>query len=208
MKLKIKSYCHITNNRVLLNGNLIEIKRPEAENTFWLDDIYRSLNIQYLKFFKMDRLSKAGFLGAELICNDVELDSNVPKKDMSIVCFNRSSSLDDDAIYQQTIQDKDNYFPSPAVFVYTLANIVTGEIAIRHKIQGESSFFVTENFSPKPIYDIVSNVFQFDSTQNKLICGWIEYFEDICDVFLMFVEKSDCSENEFTEENILNLYNK
>lgn len=208
MKLEIKSYCHITNERVSLNGNSIQIQRSEGKDSVWLDDIYRSLNIQYLKFFKMDRLSKAGFLGSELIFKAFDWDRNLPKKDMSIIGFNRSSSLDDDSIYQKTIQDKNNYFPSPSVFVYTLANIVTGEIAIRNKIQGETAFFVTEKFDPKLIYEIVSDAFETDTTQNRILCGWMEYFEHICDVFLLYVEKVNNPKNKFTTENIFNLYKK
>ena len=42
--------------------------------------------------------------------------------------------------FQETIQHADSYYPSPALFVYTLPNIVTGEIAIRNKYYGETSF--------------------------------------------------------------------
>ena len=34
--------------------------------------------------------------------------------------YRKSGSLADDTNYQKTIADKDNYFPSPSVFVYTL----------------------------------------------------------------------------------------
>ncbi|MDL2262292.1 hypothetical protein LJC11_02180 [Bacteroidales bacterium OttesenSCG-928-I21] len=203
--MKIKSYCRITNEKVLLNGKKLKIERSTETNNTWLSDIYHSLKIQYLKFFKMDNLSKAGFLGAEMICRDIELDNTNNHNDIAIVCFNRSSSLDDDIIYQQTIQDKNNYYPSPAVFVYTLANIVTGEIAIRNKITGETAFYITEKFSPEQIKESITDILT-NQNVNGLICGWVEYFQGHCDVLMMYIERENNSKIEITKEKLLNLY--
>jgi len=188
MPLKISSYCQITDSGVWLNGEEIPIIRTNETANAWLDDIYRSLELQYLKFFKMDKLCKAGFLAAELVCNDIRLDKSVYHKDIAVVCFNRSSSLDDDTLYQATINDTKNYFPSPAVFVYTLANIVTGEIAIRNKIMGETSFYISEKRELTQMRDAIIDVFQ-DDTVNGLLCGWVEYFDNQCDVLMMYVER-------------------
>ena len=64
MRLSVISYCRITNNKVIFNGKDLSVQRTDAS---WLNDIYRSLNISYPKFFKMDNLSKAGFLASELL---------------------------------------------------------------------------------------------------------------------------------------------
>ena len=153
-----------------------------------LDDIYRSLGLQYPKFFKMDNLCKAGFLAAEMVCNDIHLDRSIEHKDMAIICFNRSSSLDDDTVYQQTINDKEHYYPSPSVFVYTLANIVTGEIAIRNKIMGETSFYILEKYNADEMAKAIVDVFQ-DDTVKGLLCGWVEYYNNYCDVLMMYVDR-------------------
>lgn len=202
MKANIKSYCRITNNALILNGENIPVVR--SEGGAWLDDIYRSQKLQYLKFFKMDNLCKAGFLAAELVVNDIGLDRSVLKDDIAIVCFNRSSSLDDDAAYQTTIRDAESYFPSPSVFVYTLANIVTGEIAIRNKIAGESSFYITERFSPQRVLEAIEDVFADDSVKG-LLCGWTEYFEGNCDVLMMFLERGG---EKLSVEAMMELYMK
>ena len=186
--MQIISYCCIENNFVALNGKAIPITRANGDESCWLDDIYRSLGLQYPKFFKMDNFCKAGFLAAELVCNDVHLDRNIDHKDIAIACFNRSSSLDDDTVYQQTINNIDNYYPSPSVFVYTLANIVTGEIAIRNKIMGETSFYVLEKFDLAQIGDTIGDVFE-DDTVNGLLCGWVEYCDNHCDVLMMYVAR-------------------
>jgi len=188
-ELRINAYCRITNKGVWINGEEKEILKLEDNNLF-LDAIYRSMGIQYLKFFKMDKLSKAGFLGAELVMNAMKIERDTPKKEHAIICFNRSSSLDDDIEYQKTINDIHNYFPSPSVFVYTLPNIVNGEIAIRNKIFGETSFYITEHFSAKQIFFAITDIFNSGNI-SALLCGWTEYYENECDVLMMYISQNE-----------------
>lgn len=202
MNVNIISYCRLTNNKVNVNKNDLPIQRTEGA---WLNDIYRSLKIAYPKFFKMDNLSKAGFLASELLLQDFITDKESPKKDISIVLMNRSSSLDDDRMYQETIQENENYFPSPAVFVYTLPNIVSGEIAIRNKIMGETSFYVCDTFSPETIYQTAISAFS-DSSIKHVICGWIDYELNNCDVLLLLISKENKKGISFNIDTIYQLY--
>lgn len=201
MKLGISSYCRITNDAVIINGIHIDIQRKSS----WLTDIYHHFNIQYPKFFKMDNLAKSGFLGAELAL-PATFDKTAIKKDVAVVCCNRSSSLDDDKQYQTTIQNNENYFPSPSVFVYTLANIVTGEIAIRNKLMGESAFYVMETFNPQKFCSFAESAF-YDTTVNACLCGWVEYFEGNCDILFLYITRNNLSNKDLTIENIRTLYN-
>ena len=148
---------------------------------------YRSLQIDYPKFFKMDGLSKLGFLASEMIFKDEE-NRFVPREDVAVICFNASSSLDMDRQYQETIADNENYFPSPSLFVYTLPNIVTGEIAIRNRFFGETSFYICENFDAELIFRTVINVFS-DKSINFVLLAWIEYFENTFEVKMYWVTK-------------------
>ena len=75
--------------------------------------------------------------------------------------------------FQETIQHADSYYPSPALFVYTLPNIVTGEIAIRNKYYGETSFVVLEEFDPEQIAMMVDVAFQDPGCQSQIV-GWTE----------------------------------
>ena len=153
-----------------------------------LDNFYRKEHISYPKFFKMDNLCKVGFIVSELMFREVSFDTEIPKKDMAIILCNRSSSSDDDLLYLRSINDKDNYFPSPSVFVYTLPNIVTGEIAIRNKILGESSFYVSERHSEEMILRQVRNVLQPKSVKYVLF-GWVESLKGKYEVELTLVKK-------------------
>ena len=180
------STCQITNDTVVLDGETIVKHNGQPET--WLADIYHTIGMQYPKFFKMDNLCKAGTLAAEMLLQKVDFDRETVKPDWAVVLMNSASSLDDDRHYQTTIQDADNYYPSPAVFVYTLANIVTGEIAIRHKIGGESSFFVLPRTSPEQIQNIGSQCFAANPELTHIICGWVDYDEGKCDVSISLYE--------------------
>jgi hypothetical protein len=80
-------------------------------------EAYKSLELSYPKFHKMDNLSKLAFLASEMILKDEDHSRT------ALVFANRSSSLDTDFKYQESINSQENYFPSPAVFVYTLTHM-------------------------------------------------------------------------------------
>jgi 3-oxoacyl-[acyl-carrier-protein] synthase-1 len=191
MQLFVKKYSHIANPSPSVNGK------------GYLTNLYRLLEIDYPKFFKMDNLSKLGFLASELIFQEDE-SRFVPREDLAIICFNRSSSLEADTLYQTTIQDNENYFPSPSVFVYTLPNIVTGEIAIRNKLYGETSFYICKEFDAEQIFRTVSNAFQ-DKITRSVLAAWVEYFEEKWEVFMMLIE-TEVSEIPFSVEKVKELY--
>ncbi len=142
------------------------IAQLEQEGT--LEDIvatYKSEIGGYAKFYKMDPLSRVGFVMSELILNRHR------GEDMSqwnVVMANRTASLANDRLYQATIQDPENYYPSPALFVYTLPNIVTGEIAIRNKMYGETMFYVMQDA------DQWERLKEDLLPKGKTLCGWIE----------------------------------
>lgn len=134
--------------------------------------LYVQFHIEYPKFYKMDSLCKLAFLGAELL-----LEENKLHGETAILLGTRSGSLFTDQKFQESIRDRQNYFPSPAVFVYTLPNIMLGEICIRHGITGENSCFMMENFDPDFFQFYVENLLEKDSYAN-CIAGWVDFQPD------------------------------
>jgi 3-oxoacyl-[acyl-carrier-protein] synthase-1 len=201
-QLFIKKYCLITPQSVLVNGKEIPVSMA-IENGKFLTSLYRSLEIDYPKFFKMDNLSKLGFLTSELIFRE-DKQHFVPREDLAIICFNRSSSLESDTLYQTTIQRNEDYFPSPSIFVYTLPNIVTGEIAIRNKLYGETSFYICKKMDAEQLFRTTNNAFQ-DKTTRSVLAAWIESFEERYEAFMMLVESAP-SDIPFSIEQINRLY--
>ena len=153
-----------------------------------LAQLYRNIGMSYPKFFKMDRLCKAGILGTETLLKDYDFDRENVKADWGIILMNSASSLDNDRHYQETIS-VDNYYPSPSVFVYTLANIVTGEIAIKHKIGGESSFYVMPDFDKKLMLELIEQAYIANPELTHLICGWVNVDQGVCDVRMFLYRK-------------------
>ena len=146
-------------------------------------DLYRKMKIDYPKFFKMDRMSKAGFLAAEILLKDIE-----NKKDTAILCFTHTSSLNTDKSYQKTIQKADDFFPSPSIFVYTLPNIVAGEIAIRHGCKAETSCYVIEKNDAKMMMEIVNQTFAYTPDLQQALVGYIDDDEQ-CEATMMLIER-------------------
>jgi len=178
--ISVISQCEITDDHVVANGQTLVARTAQCEN--WLADIYHAIGMSYPKFFKMDNLCKAGTLAAEILLRDIDFDRENVKPNWAVLLMNSASSLDDDRHYQTTIQDADNYYPSPAVFVYTLANIVTGEIAIRHKIGGENAFFIFPEFIREKLERTVSVTFDANPELTHIICGWVNYDQEHCDI--------------------------
>lgn len=198
----IQSFCTIQNNEIILDG----VSVFNLEITPFSDfskKAYQNFEINYPKFFKMDNLSKLAFLGAELLLKN-EIDS-IKENNIALVFGNKSSSLDTDVKYQNSISDAENYFPSPAVFVYTLPNICLGEISIRHQLKSENSFFIFDAFNPDFMVSY-ANVLLDSKKADKVLCGWVEYYDEVYKAFLYLVASEGNLEHKI--ETILTEYNK
>ena len=181
MSAYILSYTKIKNNGVWHNGKLITQGAEMVNYTSFLEEAYKSLNLSYPKFFKMDTLSKLGVLCAEQILTDENI-SQFPKEKTAIVLSNKNSSLQTDIAYSKTMSD----FPSPSLFVYTLPNIVTGEISIKHKITGENAFFIEPAFNANLLHNYTELLLQ---ESDAVLCGWLNLDEKTCEGFLYLVAK-------------------
>ena len=210
-QLIINSYCKILDNKIIINDDTIFESNTSSKFAEFIKEAYKSLHINYPKFFKMDNLCKLGFLAADLLLKKEITEDNYNSEEISIIIANSSSSLDTDIEYQKTIQDKENYFPSPAVFVYTLPNILIGEICIKHKIMGENTFFISDNFDSNVIFEYVNTTFQ--NTQTKMcVFGWVELLKENYECALFIVKKTPIIENTnnniiFEQENLKRIYN-
>ena len=201
-KTYIQSFCTIQNNEIILDGASVFKIEPTTFSDF-SKQTYQNFEINYSKFFKMDSLSKLAFLGAELLLKNENSESK--ENNIALVFANNSSSLDTDVKYQNSISDPENYFPSPAVFVYTLPNICLGEISIRHQLKSENSFFIFETFNPAFMANY-AKVLLDSKKADKVLCGWVEYYDEEYKAFLYLVTKEGDLEHKI--ETLLTEYNK
>ena len=180
----------LTPHKLVVDGNIV----ATGEGTGFVTNLYRERIGDYPKFFKMDALCKVGFVASEMLLR-AEKEGAIEQRvayntaERAIVLFNATSSLSDDTNYQKTINDAGNYYPSPSVFVYTLPNIVTGEIAIRNRYYGEINFIVLAKPDAAMMTKLAENAF-CDSETTSILSGWIDcYDEENFDVRLFIAEK-------------------
>ena len=202
-ELMIRRYVRIVPDAVVLDGRRLDVGESGSA---LLARLYRDHVKDYPKFFKMDAVCKLGFLATELLVGD-EPGRFTPREDRAVLLTSRSGPLSDDRNYQKTIAEED-YFPSPALFVYTLANIVTGEIAIRNKYEGDTTAFELERFDPAMLASLITDAFA-DRITTSAVCGWVEAVSaDRFDCLLMLVEEGGAGELRFNPETIARLYDE
>ncbi|HEV3411826.1 MAG TPA: hypothetical protein VG101_05070 [Puia sp.] len=196
----ITASCVITDNRVYHSGRLLW-EAPRVGLPDFLLSAYQHFGFQYPKFYKMDHLSKLGWLAAELMLRDGLAAAGYRPEEMAVVLSNGNSSLDTDYKYFATIGD----IPSPALFVYTLPNIMIGEICIRHKFKGENAFFVSELFDAGFIETYVRDLMETGNAR-ACICGWVDVLGEDYSAVLFLIERK-LSTLPFTAENMNRLFN-
>lgn len=173
----------LRHNQLIADGEVLFEKRNVAALDF-LQAAYAHFEINYPKFFKMDNLCKTGFIAAELLLRNKNLAAYTPEQ-IGIVLGSSNSSLDTDIRYEYSLKET----ASPSLFVYTLPNVLIGEICIRHGIKGEAACFV---------FDIFDSIFQenylqqlFETGKIKAgISGWADYYNGNAEAVFSFFENN------------------
>jgi len=203
MTLLIKKYCSISINSIVVVGNEAFVYEGEETYKKFIRTAYKHFQTDYPKFFKMDTLSKLGFLAVDILLKGENLSGKYPPEKIGLILTNGSSSLEVDEKHQETIRERENYFPSPSNFVYTLPNIMAGEAAIRHKFRGENTVLITEAFDAGLIRDITGLAFE-NYLLDCCICGWVEQYKNKYEALLFLVERADVGdEGEKSSEDVI-----
>lgn len=181
----VSPWVSISPERVTVNGHPLTV---EGEGRGLLSGVYRKFVGDYPKFYKMDTLSKVGFLAAELLLQ-AGGDSSDEDSHRAVILFGRSGSVCSDRLFQQTIAAPDSFFPSPSLFVYTLPNIVTGEIAIRHHYHGETAFYLLSRRDEQLMRQTVEASL-LDPDTRSVLSGWVDcQDEDHFEAYLTLTSK-------------------
>ena len=189
--MKILSSIKISQTQVVVNGVSKEV--PVAKDGNWTKALYSSMELSYPKFYKMDSLAKMAFLALQLMEKEVAL-SEMETSEVALIFANSSSSQATDLKFIESYTEKGN--PSPSLFVYTLPNILTGEISIFKKWYGENIFFINENFNAEFFIDQIN--FYLRKGSKACLCGWVNAMDDKEECFLFYVsdEEGELTENE------------
>src|SRR6185312_91837 len=199
----ITASCVIRDREIRQNGQLV-LRQPGAGLADFLLAAYQHFGAAYPKFYKMDPLSKLGWLAAEGLLAGGFAGGPYDGADIAVVLSNAHSSLDTDYRYFSTMSD----IASPALFVYTLPNIVIGEISIRHKLKGKNAFFIFDAFDPVFTRDYAGELLD-RMRARACICGWVDVLAEEYSAALFLVER-EAAGPAFTADNmtaIMNLTN-
>ncbi|MGL5938338.1 MAG: beta-ketoacyl synthase N-terminal-like domain-containing protein [Phocaeicola sp.] len=162
------------------------IEKGSSSFTEYIRNAYKELGKANLKFFKMDDLCKLGYVASCQLMEGVELSCT--KERVAIVLASKSGSLHTDLMHQSIV---DKHLPegaSPAIFVYTLANIVAAEIAIQHKFKGELIFFIQDRKKMDYLSDYAKQLIQSNRC-DAVLYGWCELLKEEYQADLKFITK-------------------
>lgn len=168
------SVVKINPREVTICGEKIEI---EGKGDELISEIYRNRIKEYPKFHKMDSLAKLAFAASELLLQNDDEERFVDRDDRAVVLFNTQSTLHADRKHAEAIADVDNFFPSPSVFLYTLPNVASGEIALRNKYRGETGFYLLPG-NDKQKEDELIRITLMDPHTESIIFGSVYYEND------------------------------
>ena len=169
-----KNHVLITPERVCVDGRDIAFT---GTGKAMLTDLYKRYVGDYPKFYKMDRLSQLGFIASELLLQAEGRECFEDCDDRAIILFNHASSIMADRQYLSSIETPGQFFPSPSLFVYTLPNIVAGELAIRNHYHGETTFCILPERQDEVMRQVLQACCQ-DETTRSILGGWVDYQDD------------------------------
>lgn len=197
----ITTYCRIDKQFVSVNGTTL---LQNDHSNSWLKSIYGFLQLDYPKFFKMDILCKLAITGVEILKSYNPNLENYPDDRIALVFANKNSSADTDLKFRKSYLESGS--PSPALFVYTLPNILIGEVAIKNKWYGENLLTVSSMFNPV-FFENYCNM-MIPEKADACICGWINALEDQIEAFLFVAETQPGKTFNLplTTDNLLNLH--
>ena len=163
-------------------------QHPKEPFDTFIRERYRALGDPNMKFSKMDDLCKLAYVAScELLAAH---RPDYPAERIGVVLANRSASLDSDRRHQAIIDANDACGASPAVFVYTLPNIMLGQVAIKHGLKGESTFFAFPDKSSNFIREYAVSLLA-EGRMDAVLWGWCEYCNGRYDCAMTLTEKPE-----------------
>lgn len=193
--MKIIAHSYISPKGFFLNGKS-QLDFPKQSD--WKKIAYQHLNEEYPKFYKMDELSKMAFLCTELLVPFIDNDSS--ENNLQMIFANSHASLHTDIRFLDSYTSKNA--PSPSLFVYTLPNILTGELCIRNKWYGENCFYIDTQFSAKAFENRIK--IAFENGAEQCLCGWVNAKSDINEECFIFLVSKSTTNN--IEEELITTY--
>lgn len=169
-ELHINHWVSLAKGKVVVDGQLAYEQSSEENCIQLLKRIFKDTDKSYSKFHKMDRICKVAYISSELL---IQKSENIPlsPENVALVFSNSSATIETDKKFQESLSE----IPSPSIFVYTLPNIMLGEICIRNKFKGENLFFVEPRLNTEILTQNTQMLFQHSNTKMAIL-AWVDFY--------------------------------
>ena len=166
--MKILAVVDFKEGNMLVNNTPWQFARNPGNTV--LKDLYLALGMNYPKLFKMDALSRLCVLTTEVLAEIGQVRPLLTNR-CAIVLANRGSSLDIDQTYLNGLNETG--MGSPAQFVYTLPNVMIGEICIRYQMHCPTEMYVMPTFDTHFLRQQAQWHFSQNRAEHALV-GWVD----------------------------------
>jgi 3-oxoacyl-(acyl-carrier-protein) synthase len=132
----------------------VELSEIDCNSDFktYIKGLFASVSEPYMKFSKMDDYCRLGTTAVQLLLDKVGGLSQYDPYEIALIVNTDTGCIESDLAHWDNIT-ADEYVSSPAIFVYTLPNVVAGEICIKNKFKGEGVTLVGNTDDPKTIVE-------------------------------------------------------
>lgn len=178
--------CRIEQGQIWID-DIVRFTGSSTDFSTFIREAYKSLERPYARFQKMDPFSRIGYVAAEFLLDGIE---KAPASQIAILAENAAASLDTDWQHQQNINTLGSNGASPALFVYTLPNVMLGEICIRHQIKGENTFYIAKQPNIEALKEQAEWLMANADMQQVIIC-WCELLHDHYQLTMELLEKDN-----------------
>ena len=158
----------ITPDSLVLDGQHVAL---ESRGAALITEIFKKYLADGSRFFKMDLYSRLAYVGTSLLAKD-SLAGYDPE-DLALFVFTRNGSVLADRKHLSTFSHPDEFYPSPAVFINTLPNVVLGEIAVKNSIKGETTLVLLPERNEATMERIIDATVSV-TRPAVMIYGWVD----------------------------------
>jgi hypothetical protein len=192
----IVHFSRLTHRALIVDGRtLVELSACEEKNSLVrIHLLYKKAAFNYPKFFKMDPLCKAGMLC--LLPFAEYLNTHPQASEGGLLFFTDTGCRLTD---EEHIRLMNSSSASPAVFVYTLPNIILGEWSIFSRWVGYGQCFLMPAFNALYVAQRMA-AFKADFPRAPLVAGWCSVNDDFFEGILLICHDSKASETELAKQ--------
>ena len=180
--------CDIANGHVKVNDKTVVAAKEGEDWATFIRRAFKSESEPYLKFGKMDDLCRLAVTAADYLLQDIDREG-IDERGIALLLSCHSSSLETDLKHQKIIEESNPFIPSPAVFVYTLANIMQGEISIRHKLKGENTVYCIEKEDDSRLREKAQIALAHNALTQWVITGYVDFLRGNYKAHLEIIKK-------------------